>query len=181
MENILIRKAQIDDYKEILNIYEKYIRETCITFEIEVPSDEEFRDRTKTIIANYPYLVCEIEGKVVGYAYATKHAERAAYDYDVNLSIYINQAYHKRKIGSLLYSRLLKLLKAQGYYNAYAGITLPNEKSLSFHQALGFETVGTYQKTGYKFEQWHDVIWLQKNLIDYTIKPKAIIPIEEID
>jgi len=175
-----IRLAAISDSESILRIYEPYITDTAITFEIEVPSLSGFSDRIQGIAKEYPFLVYEIDDKVVGYAYASKHMERAAYAYDVNVSIYVASEYHGSGIAYKLYERLFILLKKLGYKNAYAIITEPNIKSLKFHDKFGFTLIGTHHKTGYKFGQWHDVTWLEKTISEHDDKPEKILLIGEL-
>jgi phosphinothricin acetyltransferase len=167
--NLNIRGATAADSKAILDIYAPYITDTAITFETEVPAVSEFTSRVETIIKNYPYLVCEADGKIIGYAYATKHRERAAYKYSADVSIYIKSEYHGRGIGRKLYSDLFESLKNYKIYTAIAGITLPNEKSLALHKSFGFKEVGVYHNVGYKFGKWLDVIWLEKQIKEYDI------------
>ena len=162
-----IRKATIADSYNILNIYTPYIVDTCITFEIEVPTINEFSDRIQNIIKDYPYLVYEVDGKIIGYAYASKYRERPAYKYSAEVSVYIAPEYHGCGIGKILYEKLLELLKKQGIYTAVAGVALPNEKSIGLHKAFGFKEVGTYHNVGYKFDKWLDVMWLEKSLRKY--------------
>lgn len=167
--DLLIRSATPADAADILEIYSPYIKNTVITFETEVPTVAEFAARIETIKSAYPYLVCEMDGKVVGYAYASKHRERAAYRYSVDVSIYINQEYHGKGIGKALYRSLFEALQAYEYYTAFASITLPNEKSMGLHKAFGFKEVGIYHNVGYKDGRWLDVIWLEKQLKEYKL------------
>lgn len=176
--NKKIRLANGADSNSILNIYAPFITNTVITFEYEVPTVPEFTERMINIQKKYPWLVCEIDNKIVGYAYASQFAGRAAFNWSVDFSIYIDPTYHKRKIGKALYSSLLELLKLQGYYNAYAKITFPNIKSESLHKSLGFEPIGIYKNVGYKFGSWHDLICYGLKLMDY---PKDITPPKTID
>lgn len=155
--NHVIRLATATDSGEILNIYKPFIENTPITFEITVPSVTEFSYRIESIIHQYPYLVYEIDNTVVGYAYASRHRKREAYCYDVDVSLYVLHEYHGSGVAHKLYGCLFKLLDELGYINAYASITVPNEKSIKFHQKFGFTAIGTHHKTGYKLGQWHDV------------------------
>jgi len=175
-----MRLAALSDSESILKIYEPYITDTAITFEVVVPPLGEFSDRIKGIIKEYPFLVYEIDGAVVGYAYASKHMERAAYAYDVNVSVYVASEYHGSGAAYKLYECLFILLKELGYKNAYAIITEPNIKSLKFHDKFGFTLIGTHHKTGYKFGQWHDVTWLEKTISEHDDKPGKISLISEI-
>lgn len=167
--NMIIRPVRKTDAVDILEIYTPYITDTVITFETAIPSLEEFINRIENIKKQYPYLVCEIDGKVVGYAYASKHRERAAYKYSVDVSVYVAPKYHRQGIGKALYTQLFKVLKAYNYYTAYASITLPNEKSIGLHKAFGFTEIGVFHNAGYKKGRWLDVIWLEKPLKEYSI------------
>lgn len=175
-----IRFAMVEDAEAILCIYEKYVKHTALSFETEVPTVKEFQDRMKKIQQQFPYLVCEIDGKVVGYAYASKHRERAAYQWSADLSIYIDEAYHRMHIATQLYDNLIGLLKKQGYYTAFAGVTCPNPNSEAFHEAYGFDTVGTFRNVGYKLGQWRDVKWYALQLADYQVDPETPKAIDEI-
>ena len=176
----MIRLATADDSEEILKIYAPYIAETTISFETEVPSVNEFRKRIENITRQYPFLIYEVGGKTVGYAYASKHRERAAYAYNVDVSVYVMPEYHGSGIAYKLYDCLFTLLAEMGYINAYAGCTVPNTKSVKFHEKFGFKIIGTLHKTGYKFGKWHDVVWLEKMINEHAEKPKDILSINEI-
>lgn len=169
---MIIRPARKTDVTDILKIYTPYITDTVITFETEVPTIEEFTERIENIKNAYPYLVCEVDGIVVGYAYASKHHERSAYKYSVDVSVYIAPNYQSRGMGKALYANLFKMLEDYNYYTAYARITLPNDKSISLHKSFGFIEVGICHNTGYKNGKWLDVIWLEKPLKEYVISPR---------
>ena len=165
-----IKFATPDDAEAILNIYAPYITDTCVSFEIEVPTIQEFAERINKISKVYPYLICEIDGDIVGYAYASRHRERAAYLYSADVSIYINSEYHRQGVGKALYTKLFELLREREIYTAFAAITLPNEGSVGLHKAFGFKEIGIYHNVGYKFGQWLDLLWLEKPLLDYNMK-----------
>ena len=180
-----IRLATAGDAIDILRIYEPFVRDTAITFETEVPSVDEFAQRIKGIRRRYPYLVCCLDGVIVGYAYASRHRERQAYDYDVDVSIYVSPQYHGTGAAELLYQKLFRILTELGYCHAYAGYTVPNEKSRKFHEKFGFTPVGTYRSTGYKRGSWHDVAWLEKSVNPCVDNPPAVqrigdIPLERL-
>lgn len=155
-------------------------RDTAITFEIEVPSVEEFTQRIENTLERFPWLVCEIDGEVVGYAYASKHGERAAYQWSVDLSIYVNSRYHRRHIATALYTALLEVLRMQGYYNAFAATTVPNPNSEAFHSGFGFETVGVFDNVGYKLGEWRSVKWFKLMLCEYQKEPALPVPIGDV-
>lgn len=175
-----IRLATQEDSDALLEIYAPYVRDTDVSFEIDVPGKGEFKRRVADILEHYPYLVYVRGDKIIGYAYASRHRERAAYRYDADVSIYIRQGEHGAGIGTALYDRLFNLLIRQGFYNVYAGITVPNEKSYRFHIKQGFAPVGTYHRAGYKFDRWVDVVWLEKAIGDFSVPPKEILPVGDV-
>ncbi|WP_156018084.1 GNAT family N-acetyltransferase [Streptococcus ruminantium] len=163
---IEIRSVQPSDVEELVAIYAPYVEETVITFETQVPTATEFADRIEKILEKFPYLVAEEEGRILGYAYASTYYPRAAYDWTVELSIYISQKARGQGIGNLLYSHLEKELIARGFKNFLACISLPNPASLALHEKMGYKQVAHLKKVGYKFGSWHDIVWLQKSLVE---------------
>jgi L-amino acid N-acyltransferase YncA len=170
-----LRDATIDDAAAIASIYAPYCDATPISFEIAAPSVEEIAARLAKILPSYPWLVCEEDNRVRGYAYAGQHRERAAYRWGVDVAIYLDGEFHRRGIGRALYSTLFQMLLIQGYFTAYAGITMPNAASFGLHRAMGFEPVGVYHNVGYKFGAWHDVVWMEKSL-----QPLVAMPAEPV-
>lgn len=175
-----IRFATIEDAEAILAIYAEYIVHTGVTFEIEVPTIEQFRDRMRRITEQFPWLVCEIDGEIAGYAYGSKHGERAAYRWSSDLSVYISEKYHRRGIASALYRAVMDLLRLQGYYTVYAGVSTPNEKSEAFHSAFGFRNLGEFKNVGYKLGMWRGVAWYELPLAEYVAEPVETTAIGEI-
>ncbi len=170
------------DAGEILSIYAPYIENTVISYEYKVPSLEEFRQRIKSTIIQYPYLVYRVGSHIVGYAYASSFKTRAAFSWDVETSIYIHPNYHHTGIAMKLYQALIELLRLQGYYHIYVYISYPNEPSVKFHEKCGFTTCAMYTKTGYKLGAWRDLICMDLCLctleeLDSNIAPKECIPI----
>ncbi len=180
MANKVLRLANEADCNSILEIYGPFIVNTIISFECEVPTVTDFGKRMAEIQKKYPWIICEEDTNIVGYAYASQFNKRAAYDWSIDFSIYIKSQYHGKKIGKALYFALFELVKLQGYYNAYAGIALPNEKSERFHQSFGFKPVGIYHNVGYKFDDWHDVKWFELKIQEYSISPRRPQGINEI-
>jgi phosphinothricin acetyltransferase len=174
MSKVEIRVATPKDGEALLNIYKWYIENTAITFETEVPTVEAFEQRIANTLARFPWLVCEVDGAVAGYAYASKHRERAAYRWSADLSIYVDEKYHRRYIAKALYQALEEILRLQGYYTVFAGVTTPNPKSEAFHTAYGFETIGVFENVGYKLGQWRGVKWFSYILADYQKEPTAL-------
>ena len=161
---MMIRPVQLSDAATIRAIYQPYVTETAITFELDVPSVQEFESRiTKTLI-QFPYLVAEVGGKVVGYAYASTYYARAAYDWTTELSIYVVKEARGQGIGSALYTALEEELQARGYLRFLACIAVPNEASISMHEKRGYVQVAHFPKIGYKFNKWHDIVWMQKTI-----------------
>jgi L-amino acid N-acyltransferase YncA len=129
------------------------------------------RRRIVRVLVQYPWLVCESSDRVVGYVYATAHRERAAYRWSVDVAAYVKEDAQRHGIARALYTALFEILVAQGYRNAYAGITLPNPASVAMHEAMGFERVGVYHRVGYKMNEWHDVAWFERPLAEHVLEP----------
>jgi phosphinothricin acetyltransferase len=178
---ITFRLAQEADAGEILGIYAPYIQNTVITFEYETPSVDEFKTRIKTIAADYPYIVCIWDGRIIGYAYAHRHMERAAYQWNAELSVYIDQACQRRGVGKALYSALIDILQLQNVRNVYGCVTMPNENSEKLHAYFGFKKLGVYHNAGYKCGAWHDVAWFEKDIGNGSPVPEPFIPIHALD
>ena len=176
-----IRLATTDDAEGILAIYAPYIRDTSFTFETEVPSLDDFKKRIADYLLNWPWLVCEIDGVIAGYAYGAKYRERVAYQWCVESSIYVHDDFQKNKVGKALYTALIEILKQQGYRNVYAVINLPNDKSVQFHEACGFTYFATYEKVGYKLGKWKNVGWWQLIINEYGVEPEAPIKFSDLN
>jgi phosphinothricin acetyltransferase len=160
-----IRDAVVErDAEACRDIYAPYVRDTAVSFEELVPSVEEFEGRIRKTTATHPWIVMEVGGEVVGYAYATQHRPRAAYRWTAEVTVYIDGRHHRAGIGRRLYTELLDRLRRQGFRLAVAGITLPNAGSVGLHEAMGFERVGVYERIGWKAGAWHDVGWWQLDL-----------------
>lgn len=160
----VIRRAAAGDAAALLGIYQPFITDTVITFEYDVPAAEEFAARITDTLTDFPYLVCERDGVPVGYAYAHHIRERAAYDWAVELSIYLAPAAQGQGIGTVLYRCLIDLLERQNVRILYGCVTLPNEGSRRLHEKLGFVLTGVWHGSGWKFDGWHDVGWFEKRL-----------------
>ena len=166
MPSIGYRIARAEDAPAIADIYAPYVRDTIISFETDAPDASEIQARMARIGAQYPWLVATSDGRVTGYAYACEHRARLAYRWSVDVAVYLPAAEHGKGIGRALYTRLFRLLREQGYVNAFAGITLPNEASVGIHEKMGFVPIGIYRRVGYKVGAWHDVGWWQLPLVD---------------
>lgn len=159
-----IRLATEDDAAAILAIYSPYVLDTAITFEYEPPSVEEMRTRIATTLERHPWLVCERAEELAGYAYAGPHRKREAYQWVVETSVYVGQDHHRQGVARALYTSLLALLKLQGFTQALAGVALPNNASVLFHQSFGFESFALYKGVGHKHGQWYDTEWSKLDL-----------------
>ena len=177
----MIRLATADDADAVAAIYAPFIESTVITFEVTPLTGDEMRTRMLRTLDRCPWLVAEVDGRVVGYAYAGPHRERAAYQWAADVAIYLDAQVHRRGIGRALYSALFPMLVRQGYVTAYAGITLPNEKSVGLHEALGFTPVGVYRNVGFKMERWLDVGWWQLQLQALPQQPRPVIAWKDIE
>ncbi|WP_236795404.1 GNAT family N-acetyltransferase [Amycolatopsis sp. GM8] len=161
---MLIRDATDRDGESCAAIYAPYVTGTVISFELEPPPPAEMSARIAAA-GRHAWLVLEDAGEVIGYAYGHPFAERAAYRWSCETSIYLAMDRRRASAGRSLYGELLTRLAARGYRRAMAGMTLPNEASAALHRALGFEPVGVYRKVGWKNGAWHDVAWVQKTIV----------------
>ena len=184
----MIRFARVEDVKELLEIYRPYVENTAITFEYETPSIEEFTSRMLTIQKKYPYLVYEKNHEIVGYAYANTFKPRAAYDWCVEVTIYLKEDYKGQGIGKLLYTKLEDVLRDMGFTNMCACITytdvedeyLKND-SMRFHSKMGYSLVGQFHNCGYKFNRWYHMIWMEKMINEHTLTMNCTKNINEVE
>ena len=185
--NIIIRKATENDAEALLNIYAYYVANTAVSFEYEVPTLEEFTNRIKTTLPNYPYLVAVADGRIAGYIYAGRLGTRAAYAWSAITSIYIDKQFHGMGIGKKLYAELERILKKQNVVNVYARVAEPIEEdeyltnnSALFHKAIGYEVSGRWHKCGNKFGRWYNLIEMEKIIGEHICPPKEFIPYENL-
>ena len=176
-----IRPATPEDGAALCAIYRPYVMETAITFICQEPTADSFSAKIKSIIPQYPFIVYEENGRALGYAYASALRPHDAYQWDAELSVYVDRSSHGKGIGRKLYSALLALLHFQGYQTVYGVISLPNEKSLKLHEAFSFETLGIFPRSGFKLGKWHDIIWLQKTLGNFPDHPLPPTPFSRLD
>lgn len=161
-----MRDAAAADAVACAAIYAPYVRETTVSFELKPPTAAEMAERIAAAQARHAWLVLEEEGRVVGYAYANRFSGRPAYQWSVEVSIYLERDRHRAGGGRQLYETLLARLAERGYRRAMAGMSLPNEASVAFHRALGFTPVGVYREVGWKHGAWRDVAWVQRTIRD---------------
>ena len=187
MDNITLRIASPADAEALLELYAPYVRETAITFEYEVPSPEEFQSRIRRTLEKYPYLIAERECRCVGYAYAGAFHARAAYDWAVETSVYVERGLRRQGVGRRLYTALEEVLTLQNILNLNACIAYPAEEdpyltrdSTDFHQRLGYQLVGRFHQCGYKFGRWYDMIWMEKMLGAHRSPQPPVRPFPEI-
>ena len=170
------RIARPEDSDQILEIYRPYVESTAVTFETDVPSPEEFRRRVEGILSQYPYVVAECNGQIVGYSYASAYRSRAGFAWTPELSVYVRQGYHGNGIGTHLFAALLDLLRMQGYQNVCSVISYPNPGSEHLHYRFGFRFAGLQKKCGFKNGRWCDVAILERRLGNYPEPPPTPIP-----
>lgn len=187
MDDIKIEIACLQDAKQILDIYSYYVKNTAVTFEYDVPSLQEFQKRMEKTLKTYPYLVARKEEQILGYAYASPFHERAAYHWNVEMSIYVKHDCRQNGIGKKLYLVLENILKTQNITNLNACIALPREKtqylsddSIKFHQHLGYSQVGQFHQSGYKFQQWFDIVWMEKMINEHTYQQTDALNFNDI-
>ena len=186
--NLLIRIAKEDDAEELLKIYSYYVKNTAITFEQKVPSLEEFSNRIKETLINYPYLVAIVDGKIIGYIYASRFRTRESYICSAATSIYIEKSYQRKGIGKKFYSELCNILLKQNITNVYAGAADPIEEdeylthnSEYFHKSMGFEIVAKYNKCAIKFGKWYNLIEMEKIIGEHSNQQKDFIPFKSLE
>ncbi len=164
MSGLHLRLATAADAAALLPLYTPYVERGAVSFEEVAPGVEEFAGRIRESNERWAWVVAELNGEAVGYAYGSQHRKRSAYRWSVEVSAYVDPAFHRRGIARALYGELFARLAARGMCNAYAGIALPNDASLALHRALGFTDIGVFPRVGYKFGRWHDVAWLHRAL-----------------
>ena len=178
---IEITYAKLEDAKRLVEIYRYYVEKTAITFEYEVPSVEEFQQRMVHVMEKYPYLVAKIDNQIIGYAYASSFNVRAAYDWCVETSIYVDHTLRKCGVGKRLYQALEKVLKAQNITNLNACISSPikndeylDTNSIDYHHHLGYQMVGEFHQCGYKFKRWYNMVWMEKMIGEHkSLQPEV--------
>ena len=157
MSEVTLRDGLASDAPALLEIYRPIVEQTTISFELEPPGTDEFAARIEKAVAGYAWLVADIDGRPAGYAYATSFRAREAYRHSVETTVYVDPGRRGGRVGSVLYQELFCRLGRLGYVSAFAGITLPNEASVAFHEANGFSAIGVFPKAGFKFDRWCDV------------------------
>lgn len=187
-----LRLATPDDAAAIRSIYAPYVESTPVSFEAEPPTVAELADRIERTLEKYPWIVCEAGGEsddaagdeadseVVGYAAGSSLRSMAAYEWSVELSVYVADDAQRSGVGTALYESLLAVLERQGYYSTYAAMTLPNPASTRLHERLGFEPVGTFPAAGYTAGEWRDVKWWYRPLAEHPADPEPPTPLPDL-
>lgn len=171
MNEITIRQARPGDAADIWQIYRYYVLNTAISFEITLPTVEQMEQRIQKVLSAFPYFVAEVQGQIVGYAYAGPFIPREAYDHCAEVSIYIARENHRNGIGRLLYEQLWRQLRNMGITQVYACIGVPEvedeyltNNSAQFHAHMGFQEVGRFRNCGQKFDRFYHMIWMEKQI-----------------
>lgn len=177
MDNpVIVRLARASDAPALAEIYAPYVADTAVSFELTPPDCAEFERRISRVLKTHPFLAAERGGEVVGYAYALPFAERAAYIWAAEESVYVSRGVRRAGVGRLLYAELERLLRLQNVASVTACITASNEESIAFHRAQGFETAARFTRCAYKLGKWQDVVWMEKLLNDGSAAPETFIP-----
>jgi L-amino acid N-acyltransferase YncA len=180
-DDLLIRLADPGrDAAAVADIYRPSVESGLASFEEVAPDAAEMEARMATTLEVMPWLVAELGGQVVGYAYAGPHHARPGYRWSVNVSVYVVEGLTGRGIGRRLYRELFAILARQGFVNVHAGITLPNDASVALHRSMGMEPVGIYRRVGFKLGAWHDVAWYGLRLTEPRVPPPLPIPLPDL-
>jgi len=177
----VIRMATPRDAAGIHAIYAPIVRDTFVSFELEAPGESQIAQRIAATLRKYPWIVMEDGEGIAGYAYANEHRERLAYQWSVDVSCYVHPRARGRGIGRSLYQALLRVLRAQGFCNAFAGIALPNAASVALHESVGFKPIGLYRNVGYKLGAWHDSGWWQCAFGEFASPPPIPLALPELE
>jgi phosphinothricin acetyltransferase len=162
-------------------IYAPIVRDTFVSFELDAPGESQIAQRVAATLRKYPWLVFEDEQGIAGYAYAGEHRERLAYQWSVDVSCYVHPRARGRGVGKALYQALLRVLRVQGFRNAFAGIALPNDASVALHESVGFTPLGRYRNVGYKLGAWHDSGWWQCAFGEFGLEPETPRALPELE
>jgi hypothetical protein len=187
IDDISIRFAKPEDAKELLKIYAYYVTDTAISFETEVPSEEEFKLRIEEVLKSYPFIVACKDDEILGYAYLHSFVGRKAYELSAETTIYLNPDKKKMGIGKKLYSVLEDIAKEQNITNLYSCIGYVdkedeylNNNSVQFHEHIGFRMVGKFENCGHKFGRWYHMVWMEKIIGEHK-KIREFIRFKDIE
>lgn len=184
---VQLRVATPEDAAALVDIYAPYVRETAITFEYDVPSVAEFAARIAHTLESFPYLVAENDGEIVGYAYAGAFHPRAAYQWCVEMSVYVKRDVRRMGVGRKLYDAMEAILKLQRLTNVEACIAVPSAPdahltmdSVRFHEKMGYRMVGAFHQCGYKFDTWYDMVWMEKHIGAHVRNQPLILRFDQV-
>ena len=188
MDQIIIRKARLEDAKSLLAIYGEYVKHSAITFEYDVPQEEEFRARMQRFMQKYPYLVAQRGEEILGYAYAGSFYGRAAYGWCAEVTVYLAPEAQGLGLGRRIYAALEDALGKMGVLNLYACIAVPHGEddeyltgnSMQFHAHMGYALCGTFSLCGYKFGRWYDMVWMEKMIGAHGENQPPVVPYPEL-
>lgn len=188
MRDVRIRLATRADAERMRTVYAPYVQDTAISFEYDVPSAEEFGLRVERTLRRYPWLLVEDEGgDCLGYAYASPLIDRRAYDWVCEVSLYVRQDVRGRGLGRRLYSELADVLASQGVVTLYSCVAVPREEddrlteaSLRFHERVGFCVIGRFERSGFKFGTWYDMVWMERGIQERPKSPRPFVPLPEL-
>ncbi len=188
--SVRLRVAAPDDAPALRDIYAPYVEKTAVSFEYEVPTAGEFRRRMEETLARYPYLAAEgADGALLGYACTHTFIAREAYDHSAETTIYLAPGARGRGLGRRLYGALEELSRAQGIANLYACIGEPQGEddeylthgSTRFHERMGFRRVGVFERCGYKFGRWYNMVWAEKLIAPHGAACAPFVPFPALD
>ncbi len=187
VNNINLRIATIYDARALASIYKPYVEKTAVSFEYVAPDVDEFRARISAKLREYPFIVAEFSGEIIGYTYASEFLPRPAYKHSVETTLYVKQGFHCKGVGKKLYTALEELLKLQNVISLNACIAFAdfpddtlNNNSMMFHSKMGYRYVGRFNASGYKFDRFYDMIWMEKLLVEPQAPFDDFIPFSEI-
>jgi L-amino acid N-acyltransferase YncA len=175
-----VRIATPADGQACAAIYAPYVTGSAISFELAPPSADEMAARISRTLERSPWLVVEVEGVVRAYAYGGRHRDRAAYDWTVETTVYVDRDFRRRGLGGIAMRSLIAVLRLQGFHLAVAGVTAPNPGSVALHRALGFERIGEFEAIGWKQHGWHGVEWFARELSPRDPVPDPVTPLAEL-
>lgn len=183
---VKIRVADVNDVSALLDVYRYYVEQTAITYDYELPTVEEFTDKIVHKLETYPYLVAELNGKIVGYAYASRFRSRPAYNWDAEMTIYVDVNSRGHRVGQKLYTLLEQILKEQGVVKEIALVTTPENEvgtqynSMHFREKMGYRLVGKIEPCGFKFNRWFNTVIIDKIINEPTENMKSIKTFNEV-
>jgi len=175
-----VRLATAADGEACAAIYAPYVQRTAISFENVAPPGAEMAGRIERTTARSAWVVAEVDGVVRAYAYGTRHRERAAYDWTIETTVYVSEAFQGRGLGRMAMRSLIAVLRLQGFHLAVAGITAPNPGSITLHRSLGFARIGEFEAMGWKLDAWHGVEWFALELSPRDPIPDPVTPLPEL-